>query len=79
MIVGYVDDHVMTRVNFNPIPWGGGAKMPGCTLLTDLPMICKFNFILYSGMGEKIALYVPWFNFGGPLKSEMSDFIKRII
>ena len=39
-------------------------------LMTDLP---KFNCICYDCIRNN-ALCVPWFNFGGPPKSEMSDF-----
>ena len=40
-------------------------------LATDLQMVCKFKFVCY---GIIKVLYVPWFNSGGPIKSDASIF-----
>ena len=42
-------------------------------LVTHLQLVCKLNFVRYSHINEKkLALYVPWFNSDGPLKSKVS-------
>ena len=43
-------------------------------LVTHLQLVCKLNFVRYSHINEKkLALYVPWFNSDGPLKSKVSN------
>ena len=73
----------------NPIPHGeGGHTRPRefywfyCSnndLETDMPMVCKFKFVCYRNIYEKLALCVPRFNSEGPLKSEVSHLKKSPI
>ena len=39
-------------------------------------MVSKFKFVRYGHIEKKLALYVPWFNSDGPLKSEVFHFKK---
>ena len=37
-------------------------------------MVCKFKFVRYGHIKKKLGLYVSRFNYGGPQKSDVSDF-----
>ena len=66
---------VINEFPLNPIPDGGGRNhlfapyrlnYSLTDLMTDLPMVCKFKFVLYGHIKKKLALYVSRFNYGGP-------------
>ena len=66
---------VIFHTAINPIPDGRGRNhlfapyrlnYSLTDLMTDLPMVCKFKFVLYGHIKKKLALYAPRFNSDGP-------------